>query len=160
MQNHSFELDELEQLRSENEHHRQQDQQRRKQQEASFQEQVENYRRSASDWREALQKQATLYEREAQRFLEINEKTGVDSFAVSSIACVRACEIWDEIAALHQSEIAELSARIKQIRDSIRVEVAQRLRAETVNQPGADDIESFVTSSLEEGSDPEDWLQW
>lgn len=160
MQNHSFELDELEQLRSENEHHRQQDQQRRKQQEASFQEQVENYRRSASDWREALQKQATLYEREAQRFLEINEKTGVDSFAVSSIACVRACEIWDELAALHQLEIAELSARIKQIRDSIRVEVAQRLRAETVNQPGADDIESFVTSSLEEGSDPEDWLQW
>ncbi len=64
------------------------------------------------------------------------------------------------VAAEKQSEIAELEAKIQAIRDSIRVDVASRVRDAYKDKPGFRWVESYVVSALEEGEDPEEWLNW
>lgn len=120
---------------------------------------AEMQRRSASNWRQALDKQARLYAREAELYPPVDEN-GVDDFAISAVACKQAARIWDEIQTEKQTEIDELEARLAALQDSVRIETCSRLRKLYAGQPGELEIEAFVISSLEEGGDPEDWLNW
>jgi len=158
---------ELRRLQNENDQYRDREERRWREEEKrreepakEIREEIESRYRSARTWREALEKQVFLYRREANQYPLIDEATGLDDFAVSAEACTRACQIWDELAGIKQAEIEALEAKLEALRDSIRIEVAQRLRAETSGQLGSGSIESFVIKSLLEGGDPEDWLNW
>ena len=88
--------------------------------------------RIANGWPEALQKQMTLYGREA-----IHEKDGASSddpgetfFTDGKGACERALELWHEIEASKQERIRQLRQALDNIQVEIRLEVATRLSDE------------------------------
>jgi hypothetical protein len=151
--------DETDRLREENERLYRQEKERREAVLQESRERIESSRRSADDWREALGKQANLYGREADLYPSPDEN-GIDDFAIASEACKRACEIWDELALAKQDEIAELEARLVKLRDSIRLGTCNELRQIYEGHPGQGYVEQYLIDSLEEGGDPEDWLNW
>lgn len=150
---------ETDRLREENLRLEQEQTERREQRRQEVRELAEMNRRSAGNWREALEKQANLYAREAGLYPYLDEN-GIDGFAVSALACQQAVQIWDELQAEKQSEINELEAKIAALRDSIRVETCSRLRELYAGKPGELDVEGYVILGLEEGGDPEEWLNW
>lgn len=113
----------------------------RQQQRKIYKEARESELWTASNWREALEKQAILYGREARQYPELNED-GIDEFEVSADACLKACEIWDSISS------------------QIKLEVTKKLRDYYQNKPGFKWIESYVISPLEDEENVENWLDW
>ena len=96
------------------------------------QQQYEQSYRNANDWPEALQKQAGLCQR------EVFESEGEEDFIGSSCnafwvntveACNKAQEIWRVVETRKQSEIELLEKQLAKLRDSIRLETADKLEA-------------------------------
>ncbi len=90
-------------------------------------EQAEAERRTAEDWKEALQKQARLFEREARMWPPEECET---SFQEGARACKRGLELWQDVEARHQPEIDALLKQLEVIRDAMRFEVADKLEQE------------------------------
>jgi hypothetical protein len=84
-------------------------------------------KRYAKTWPEALRKQTRLYGEE----VALSEEDGrPDKFFTESVAaCEKALELWPAIEKSNQAEIKRLEAELDAVRDSIRLEVADRLVA-------------------------------
>ena len=100
------------------------EQERKARAETSSQEWEYEYRQ-ASNWPEALEKQKCLCANEAG---DGDESVG-NYFGNTVAACEKAIELWPSVAASKQAEIDELEKKIAAIRDSIRIEVAEKLIA-------------------------------
>lgn len=91
-------------------------------------ERINTWQRSASNWPDALSKQAYLFDQEAD---PIDENDNISPwFANGATACRRALEIWPEEEAKVQPQVDELMTQVAKLRDSVRFAVADRLEAE------------------------------
>lgn len=106
--------------------------------------------RSASDWREALGKQAVLCRRAHYQFPE-NED---DYFLQSANACDRALSIWNEVEAGRQVQMNDLKQQLAQIQDEIKNAVADRLE-----QENSTNAWHLVAGAIRD-ADPNAWLDW
>lgn len=132
-------------------------QERRRQQKESWE--VAN--RTASTWPEALRKQAYLFEREANEWPPNDPDFPCepdDLFGPGAAACKYALSIWDEVAASKRDAIEALEAQIKTIKDSVRIEVADKVESQGNNVAGW----KQVAQALREHSENElsAWLNW
>lgn len=147
--------DEVDRLREEQRQDREQRQQEREERLREYRAQGERNLRSANGWREAIQKQVYLMDREANQW-DTPEMGGDNYFRDSRDACKRALEIWPEVEAEIAPEIAELEARLEALRDGIRHKVSQRLMDEANNRSGW----RLTASAIGNEEDYDRWLDW
>ena len=120
-----------------------------------YREQAERYNRTASTWPGALRRQADLFRREVYEDSEYPD----DFFGPGADACERALVIWKEVEAAKIEAIAELERQIQAIKDSIRLEVAERLEAESEgHRRGWKNVAGAIAQIDEE--DVSAWLDW
>jgi len=149
--------DQVRQLQAEREQQREDERRAREERMEAAREQAEINARSANTWPEALRKQAYLFQREANQWPADDPDFPDDYFGPGAKACERALEIWSEVMAGKQEEILALQEQIRAIKDSIRLEVADKLEAES-------DADGWkhVAGALREYTDKdcEYWLDW
>jgi hypothetical protein len=142
---------EVERLRDMNEREREKAEQAARARRQERYAEMEQSRRMATTWPEALHKQHALFMREARE--ENDEDEGQDKyFTIGVEALDKALELWNEITATRYDELSALDRRIAQINDEIRFEVARRLQLtsdKSVYQDFAqsireDELESFL----------------
>ena len=109
--------------------------------------------RTASDWPEALRKQASLFESES--WLD-DPADGRMMFGDAARTCERALTIWREEEAKTAEQTAALRAQISALRDGIRLAVADRLEAEG----GEKSVIGALREYSEDSGDLSAWLQW
>lgn len=114
----------------------------------------EDWMRSASDWPEALAKQARLCRREVTNEIAMDKKFGLEAepdeyFQQSANANEKALEIWQEVTAEKQSQIEELERHIEAVWDSVRGEVADKLRAVSSHTAWVGVAEAIRNDSLD-----------
>jgi len=147
-----FAQDELDRYRLAEQRRLDEERQSREDRRREFDEQIKLEERTATSWPEALGKQATLFRREAAQWITDGDPDNL--FGPGAQACDRALEIWKEIAAGKQAAIDELKAQIAAIQDSIRVETADRLEAESKIEGWR-----YVATALRT-EDMNRWLYW
>lgn len=133
---------------------------RERQREIRLQERKEAHEwemRSAFDWPEALEKQALLFQREANLWLDDEDddpRFKDDYFGPGAEACRFALKVWQEIEAESQAEIDALLAQIDAIKEKIKNQVADRVEEEN-SESGWRHVASAIRTE-----DPGAWLQW
>lgn len=147
--------DRIRELEEQQERERQDREQAREERRQAIREANETWNRTASNWPECLQKQAYLMDREAHWDDDPDFKD--DWFAPGADACRRALEIWHEVEPTKTEQIRQLEAAIQALRDSIRIEVAGKLEAESDSLSWKQ-----VANALREYDDVscEMWLNW
>ncbi len=115
-------------------------------------ERMNEWRRSASNWPDALSKQAYLFDQESD---PIDENDTISPwFANGARACRRALEMWHEEEAKVQPQIDELMAQVAKLRESVRFTIADRLEAEGHDSNVAGALRKYDDNTCEY------WLDW
>jgi hypothetical protein len=151
---------ELERLESERHEEYEECERRREERMREYRERAEAHNRSASSWPEALSKQAYLFQREANDWPADDPdfpSEADDYFGPGSEACKRALVIWEEVEASKAEEIKALEAQIEALRESIKLEVSEKLLAEGVDKPLG---WKSVAWAIRDEEDPGRWLDW
>lgn len=116
---------------------------------------IEYSKRSASNWRESLQKQSSLCWREHNYYPEEGDNC---YFKQAAEACDHALEIWNDVAEPVIKQIQELEEKIDQLRFSIRTNVGDAL---SKHEKAAADGWRMVAQTLQDkDEDCEAWLNW
>lgn len=147
--------DEFSRMRDDENRRQEEEYQRREERRREQKERWEAENRTASTWPEALRKQAHLFGREAN---EAGEYDTDNYFADGALACERGLEIWKEVEAAKQEAIAELERQIKAVKASIRVEVAEKLEAESQGRQGWKSVARSIADIDEDEAGR--WLDW
>ena len=142
---------ELDNYREREERAQQKWQQECRERERERHEHYEYEMRQAESWPDALQKQIRLCRREDAQNPPVDDDDKF--FENCALACKRALEIWHVVEASKQPEIDELEQRIEQIRESIRIEVAEKLELDICTEGRQ------IACALRESS-PGSFLDW
>lgn len=126
---------------------------RREQRQRNIRECIAAYNRSADDWPEALRKQESRCQREADQYPYIGDD-GRDFFADSADAARRALVLWDETVKEVSEEMAVLRAKLAALEAKINQDVADKLDAES-QLPAWRSIAEGIR-----GGDIESFLDW
>lgn len=118
--------DELASVREQQEREQERRDQDRRTRERERREEREHTMRQATDWPDALNKQRVLCQREVNGGGD--EEIG-NFFANTVAACETAIKIWREVLASKQGEIESIEKQISAVRESIRLEVSNKLVA-------------------------------
>lgn len=130
---------------------RQTAEQRRRQRDAEWE---ENYR-TASNWPEALAKQAVLFGREVH-LEDDTDPTEDHWFSTGQRACYKAVTLWRVEEAIMAPQIAALQAQIDALDRGIAAKVADALAAEDDSRGAQAVINALRDPSL----DLTNWLNW
>lgn len=150
---HEYEIDRLQEKVEHLERQKEKEHERRL---TEIKERADANQRNAHDWREALAKQAILCAREARLYPEINEDC---YFSFTAEVCEKGIEIWCEVEAEKRSRLQELERQAQEIKDSIRIEVADRL--DKFYEAHVDSrLVSDTTNVLRKGGNPSSFLNW
>lgn len=109
--------------------------------------------RTASTWPETLRKQAALHRAEA--YLDDNDDVGHYFINVTN-ACNRALELWNEEEAKIADQVAALLARVAELRDGVRLAVADRLDSEKMDSG----VAAMLRDTPEDAGELSAWLNW
>lgn len=112
-------------------------------------------RRTAATWPEALRKQAALFAAEAYQD-DVGDDVGA-YFIRGKAACERALALWAEEEQKIAEQVAQLQRQIDQLRDGVRVAVADRLDADMPDNEG---IAATLRETPETEEDLSEWLNW
>lgn len=154
---------ELEQLRDFKRRVEEEQDREREQREQERQQREAQYWLSASNWPDALRKNASRFRAEAvdtEKFYQDfpdarRDEPGMDIWwRDSANACERALELWPEVAAEYAEDIRMLQEKIAKLKADIPLEIAKRMREENQGSGW-----TSVCSSLEQ-SDPESFVYW
>lgn len=122
-------------------------------------ERYEEQRRTASTWKEALDKQAGLMMREYHQYPELYGEEQDNYFQTGAEACQRALTIWAEIEPEYKAQIQALEEQIDALHTHLRQEVGKKLRAERqTTSHGWENVADALNG--DEYADPSDWLNW
>lgn len=149
--------DEIDRLKDERERDREDRRRQEQERQEEWKEQREIQMRSASTWPESLRKQITLVNRELSSVFMGGPtyENGQDEYFTPMVqACERALTIWKEVEDSRKERIAALEAQIAELRDGIRLEVADKLASEN-NTSGWRSVADAIRDE-----DMENWLNW
>lgn len=119
---------ELQEMREREERRQREAEQEREERRREFRARLEEAERSADTWPEALRKQTYLLRREVSG---VEDEASLDHFFEHSArACEAALAHWQHVESGVAEQIATLEARIAQLRDGVRLRVADHLEAE------------------------------
>lgn len=144
---------EIDRYRREENERQEREYRRREERRLEQKERWEMEKRTASTWPEALYKQAYLLQREAN---EAGEFDSDNYFSEGALACERGLEIWKEVEVAKQEAIAKLERQIQAIKDGIRIEVAEKLEAESGGRQGW----RGIARSIADDTDLNNFLYW
>lgn len=131
---------ELDELRRRDEDRQERESREREQRDRERHEQMEERLRMADSWPDALHKQIQLFGREiAEEAKYVREYGPVEStdpdldnfFVDGRNACQRALVIWGEVEKAKAEKRTELQRQMNALEDELRLEVADRLEAES-----------------------------
>ena len=152
--------DELARHQEADERRQREEDERREERRRDFRERLWEAEHSADSWPEALRKQIHLCNREVANCAEElhgepdEMVAGINSFfANSAKAAHDALELWHTVEAGKQAEIEALEAALESLRDSIRLEVADKLDAH-----GGSEWASTAAALRE--SSPSEFINW
>lgn len=153
--NERYLQDEVDRLQEEQRRGRERREQEREERMREYRAESERNSRSANSWREAIQKQVYLMNREVDQW-DTPEMGGDNYFRDSRDCCKRGLEIWTQIEAGVQPEIEVLEAKIKAIKEGIRQTVSDLLLIEADGRPGW----KSTASAIGDEEDFNRWLDW
>lgn len=143
------------QLRQEREAAAERDERSRRERMALYREQAAYAARTAATWPEALRKQAALFAAEAY---QDDEDDDVGAYFIrGKAACERALALWAEEEQKVADQVAQLQRQIDQLRDGVRVAVADRLDEDMPDNEG---IAATLRETPETEEDLSEWLNW
>lgn len=150
-----------EELRREREEQKQRTEQNRRE----WQEHMNEVRRTAETWPEALRKQAGLFSHEAASYPcdDAGHIPGEgynrenDYFATGTDACNRALVLWNEADKFRQRKRLELQKQLDALEMEIRNEVADKLDAEHGDKIGWHQV---AIALRDQDHSPSEWLNW
>lgn len=153
--NERYLQDELDRLQEERRRDQEEQERQREERLQEYRQEGERMARTARNWREAIQKQVYLFNREVNEW-DTPERGGDNYFRDSRDACKRGLEIWTQIEAGVQPEIEALEAKIKAIKEGIRQTVSDLLLVEAGGRPG------WESTALAIGNEEDfnRWLDW
>lgn len=152
--------DEIDRLERDRREQQEQAERQREERMRQYREQAERHNRTASTWPEALSKQAYLFQREANDWPADDPDFPIEAdtyFGPGSEACKRALVIWKEVEASKAEEIKALEAKIEALKESVKLEVSEKLLAEGADKPSG---WKSVAWAIRDEEDPGRWLDW